>query len=180
MAKPILYLNMGGEMLYVLWKRMVSMQVPADKAQKAMAQLVRNMFAPSMIDTMLQPQDDLGSLGSWKKVFQQLTQHTTMRLNEQSMGKLFELMQMTFKLQVMFTSPQEILDVTSNHLEGIQRIIAEDEELLALVEGCSARVRHTYAQLGTADLCTLRHTLAVFLQESHQRVSFLLSEGPKP
>lgn len=61
---------------------------------------------------------------SHRDLFHQLVHTSIMKLNETSMSKLFDLMLMCFKMQVLLTStPSEIYTVTLNHLKEVMKII---------------------------------------------------------
>lgn len=52
-----------------------------------------------------------------------------MRLNSTSMGKLFDLMLMTVKLQILRTKfPEEIYQITLNHLNALIEILKTTDE----------------------------------------------------
>ena len=68
------------------------------------------------IDELFRPQD-VYSMHSVRQIFDRLAHSSIMRLNESSMDKLFDLMTMGFKYQMLACSyPQELLHVTLNHL----------------------------------------------------------------
>ena len=57
-----------------------------------------------------------------------------MKLNAPSMNKLFDLMLMGFKYQVMLTvSPEEIKDVTMKHLKSMQAMVGSGSTAEELV-----------------------------------------------
>jgi len=50
-----------------------------------------------------------------------------MKLNQTSMNKLFDLMMMTFKFQIMrIKYPEEIYQLTMNHLNMLLEILSKD------------------------------------------------------
>lgn len=56
-----------------------------------------------------------------RSVFKDLAHTSIMRLNEESMAKLYDLMRTVFKYQVFAaTQPQDLLLITLNHLDAIR------------------------------------------------------------
>ena len=67
------------------------------------------------------------SAASTKQIFEKLAHSSIMRLNKSSMDKLYDLMTMGFKYQlIQCSSPQQYLHVTLNHLESLKEILASD------------------------------------------------------
>ena len=62
-------------------------------------------------------------------MFERIVQSSIMRLNRESMDKLYDLMTMVFKYQVlMVPSPRQIVGVTLNHLDTIEGYVKENLE----------------------------------------------------
>merc|ERR1719271_495838 len=120
MTMPILIVNMGGEMVYILEQRLQAQKIPEAKGQKVINDVVRTMYYPRFIEELFKPQE-MYSIQSTRQIFDRLAHSSIMRLNESSMDKLFDLMAMGFKFQLMSCcSPQEMLDVTHNHLQSLR------------------------------------------------------------
>lgn len=57
--------------------------------------------------------------------FKQVVHASIMKLNDNSMGKLYDLMIMVFKYQIYFVSrPRDILLVTLNHLDSMRNLVS--------------------------------------------------------
>ena len=64
------------------------------------------------------------SMVSTRQIFEKLAHSSIMKLNATSMSKLFDLMLMGFKYQVLsVTSPEELYQVTLTHLTTIAGLI---------------------------------------------------------
>merc|ERR1719215_1459974 len=119
MTMPILVVNMGGEMVYILEQRLQAQKIPESKGQKVLSDVVRTMYYPRFIEELFKPQE-MYSIQSTRQIFDRLAHSSIMRLNESSMDKLFDLMAMGFKYQVVSsTMPQEMVDITQNHLDAL-------------------------------------------------------------
>ena len=115
-AMPLVVVNMGGEMVYILAQRLQAQNVAVDKSQRVLQDVIRTMYNKMFIDELFRPQD-VYSMHSVRQIFDRLAHSSIMRLNESSMDKLFDLMTMGFKYQMLACSyPQELLHVTLNHL----------------------------------------------------------------
>jgi hypothetical protein len=54
---PIIVLNMGGEMTYILNQRLQAQSVQDEKAKKVLLDVARAMFSPVFIDELFKPQE---------------------------------------------------------------------------------------------------------------------------
>ena len=124
-AMPILIVNMGGEMVYILAQRLQAQNVPPDKSRRVLQDVIRTMYNKMFIEELFRPQD-VYSMHSTRQIFDRLAHSSIMRLNESSMDKLFDLMTMGFKYQMLACSyPQELLHVTINHLYQLRAKVDE-------------------------------------------------------
>lgn len=113
---PIVVLNMGGEMVYILHQRLQAQTVNSEKADKVLQEVVKAMFSPLFIDELFKPQE-VYSNASTRQIFEKLAHSSIMRLNKVSMDKLYDLMCMGFKYQVIsLTCPQQYVQLTLVHL----------------------------------------------------------------
>mmetsp|Transcript_87815 Transcript_87815/g.235005 ORF Transcript_87815/g.235005 Transcript_87815/m.235005 type:complete len:366 (-) Transcript_87815:134-1231(-) len=177
MAMPILVINMGVEMVYILEQRLSAQKIPGEKGQKVLQDVVKTMYYPRFIDELFKPQK-IYSLQSTRQIFDRLAHSSIMRLNESSMDKLFDLMAMGFKYQlVTCTSPTEIINVTVNHLQCLRNIVKEADSLTALLDQCQATVVRTYGQMSSTECAVVRQTLLSFFQDRKVKVSLFLQEG---
>eukprot|EP00603_Paraphysomonas_imperforata_P014561 CAMPEP_0114454432 /NCGR_PEP_ID=MMETSP0104-20121206/2581_1 /TAXON_ID=37642 ORGANISM="Paraphysomonas imperforata, Strain PA2" /NCGR_SAMPLE_ID=MMETSP0104 /ASSEMBLY_ACC=CAM_ASM_000202 /LENGTH=367 /DNA_ID=CAMNT_0001626821 /DNA_START=21 /DNA_END=1125 /DNA_ORIENTATION=- len=117
---------MGGEMVYILQQRLQAQKVPDDKAVKVLQDVVRAMYSPLFITELFKPQEMYTS-NSTKQIFEKLAHSSIMRLNKQSMEKLYDLMIMGFKYQVIkCTSPFQVLQISLHHLEIMKSLVKSD------------------------------------------------------
>ena len=99
LAMPLIVMNMGGEMVYILEQRLHAQKIPAEKTQKVLADVIRTMYSKKFITELFKPQD-IYTTQSTREIFDRLAHSSIMRLNSSSMEKLFDLMTMGFKYQV--------------------------------------------------------------------------------
>lgn len=165
-AMPLIVLNMGGEMLYILQQRLEAQKVPDSKQAMVMQEVIRTMHYPRFIQELFKPQKTY-SMQSTRQIFDRLAHSSIMRLNESSMDKLFDLMAMGLKFQLMLCGrPEEILEVTLNHLAGMRAHVAENAPAICALVDTTIRMCHDrYDNLSAANFALLRQTLCLFFQD---------------
>lgn len=176
MTMPVLIVNMGGEMVYILEQRLQAQKIPEAKGQKVLNDVVRTMYYPRFVEELFKPQE-MYSIQSTRQIFDRLAHSSIMRLNESSMDKLFDLMAMGFKYQIISCiSPSEMIDVTSNHLDVLRRLVGETPQVGELVEDCIKQVQASYGKMSLADFNALRQSLCTFFQDRKIKVSLFLHD----
>ncbi|CAM4702912.1 unnamed protein product [Leuciscus chuanchicus] len=131
---PLLFINLGGEMLYILDQRLRAQNIPADKAKKVMNDIITTMFNKKFLEELFKPQE-LYSKKALRTVFDRLAHASIMRLNQASMDKLYDLMTMAFKYQVLLCPrPKDILLVSFNHMDAIRDFVKDTPSILSQVD----------------------------------------------
>lgn len=150
-AMPLVIVNLGAEMIYILDQRLKAQCIAEDKSRQVLNDVVRTWFDNKFVEALFKPQQ-LYSLAATREVFERLAHSSIMRLNSSrynnfhqvsvklcdmltlccacSMEKLFDLMVMGLKYQVLACQQaQGILQVTSTlhmvahvlHLEAMRQ-----------------------------------------------------------
>lgn len=108
LAMPIVYMNLGGEMLYVLEERLIAQAIPTSRSYTGailfffrslctvLDQVVSAMFNEEFLNGILQPQQ-LYSQSSLRAIFDKVSQCSVMRLNAASMDKVWIAQRSDFK-----------------------------------------------------------------------------------
>lgn len=175
MTMPILVLNMGGEMIYILEQRLQAQKVPSDKCKKVLNDVVCVMHDSRFVQELFRPQA-MYSMQAARPIFDRLAQASIMRLNQASMDRLFDLMTMVFKYEVMAcTSPTDLVDITQNHFEGFRRLAGSDPSV-HLLDACAQKLEETYSKMSLADLNATRQALCCALQDRKVRTTTLLQK----
>ncbi|XP_077431793.1 protein OSCP1 isoform X1 [Vanacampus margaritifer] len=197
---PLLFINLGGEMLYILDQRLRAQNIPPDKAKKVMNDIITTMFNNKFLEELFKPQE-LYSKKALRTVFDRLAHASIMRLNQASMDKLYDLMTMAFKYQVLLCPrPRDLLLVTFNHMDAIKEFVKDTPCILAQVdetyqqlievhqhfvrwefglfslEGNVVSSFQMYTLLPSGELQLIRQTLLIFFQDMHIRVSIFLKD----
>ncbi|XP_036371917.1 protein OSCP1a isoform X2 [Megalops cyprinoides] len=173
---PLLFINLGGEMLYILDQRLQAQNIPVDKAKKVMNDIIITMFNRKFMEELLKPQE-LYSNKALRTVFERLAHSSIMRLNQASMDKLYDLMIMAFKYQVMLCPrPKDLLLVSFNHLDAIKDFVRDVPSVLNQVDETHRLLIEMYVPLSAGEFHLIRQTLLLFFQDLHIRVSIFLKD----
>ncbi|XP_074653497.1 protein OSCP1-like [Tubulanus polymorphus] len=173
---PLLFINLGGEMMYILDQRLRAQNIPGEKATRVMHDIVSTMFSKRFMEELFKPQE-LYSKKALRTVFDRLAHASIMRLNSASMDKLYDLMTMAFKYQVsLCLQPKEILLVTLNHMDSIRAFVNDSHNIRQQVENVYRLLIQNYASLSSGDFQLIRQTLLSFFQDMHIRVSIFLKD----
>ncbi|XP_023367946.1 protein OSCP1 isoform X1 [Otolemur garnettii] len=183
---PLLFLNLGGEMLYILDQRLRAQNIPGDKARKdewtevdrkrVMNDIISTMFNRKFIEELLKPQE-LYSKKALRTVYDRLAHASIMRLNQASMDKLYDLMTMAFKYQILLCPrPRDVLLITFNHLDAIKGFIQDSPTIMHQVDETFRQLTEIYGGLSAGEFQLIRQTLLIFFQDLHIRVSIFLKD----
>ncbi|KAL8619017.1 hypothetical protein ACOMHN_020715 [Nucella lapillus] len=173
---PLLFINLGGEMMYILDQRLRAQSIAQEKAQKVLNDIVATMFNKRFMEELFKPQP-LYSKKAMRTVFDRLAHASIMRLNAASMDKLYDLMTMAFKYQVsLCLRPKDILLITLNHMDAMRTYVQGHSAVRQQVEGVYRLLFETYSSLPDGEFQLIRQTLLCFFQDMHIRVSIFLKE----
>lgn len=111
-ALPVLFLNLAGEMLYVLDQRLYAQKIASEKGKKSkihfliqlieilgsvykflkisitvLEDIITNLFSERFLDEIFKPQE-MCSKKAVKTIFERLAHTSIMRLNQNSMDKV--------------------------------------------------------------------------------------------
>ncbi|XRB04374.1 Oscp1 protein [Pycnococcus provasolii] len=174
-AMPFLVVALGCEMVYILEQRLRAQSVAGEKAVRVLGDIARTLFAERFMEEVLKPQACY-SVASLRQIFERVAHSSIMRLSESSMDKLFDLMVMGAKYQlVALTSPQEVLRITDVHLSSVAKLLQEPP-LVQIVENVKTKLLKRYAQYEYEDWNDVRSTLLNALQDKRVKVSLFLHE----
>lgn len=173
-AMPFLIVNYGAEMVFILDQRLQAQSVASEKASKVLHDVIKAMFAPTFVDELLRPQP-LYTPAQTKEIFDRLAHSSIMRLSENSMDKLYDLMTMGCKYQyVTLRHPYEVIELTLNHLLHIKGSLTSESAVLNDVEN---HLRTLSASLSCGLLAEVRQQLLNFFQGKRVKVSLFLQES---
>ncbi|KAL7381324.1 hypothetical protein ABVT39_003997 [Epinephelus coioides] len=178
---PLVFINLGGEMLYILDQRLQALNTSEDNSEKVMNDIVGTLFSKDFMDELLKPQQ-LYSHRTMKTVLTRIAHASIMRLNPASMDRLYELMVMAFKYQVFLCPrPKDLLLITYNHIDTVREFVKDTPVLVNQVDETHRKIIEVYSSLPEGEFQLLRQTLLIFFQDLHVRVSlFLKNQAQNP
>lgn len=182
MAMPIIIYCLGGEMVYILCSRLKAQEIPDDKSVKVIHDVVQSLFDRKFI-AELTKKKEMAKHQEVRQMFDKLAHSSIMRLNPTSMAKLFELMLMALKLQILRAKyAEEIYKVALNHLESVLTILIKQDpkgniQLIEYVTEAMDKFNLNYKKLTPYDYIVLRETLLRFLQGKNVKVSIFIQES---
>ncbi|KAI3420925.1 Protein oscp1 [Globodera pallida] len=107
-AMPFLFMNMGGEMAYILEQRLQAQNVGDQRSSRVLCEIVAVMLSKSFLDELFEPREMYTKSGL-RQHFEQIAHSSVMRLNDASLIKLFDLMIMAVKYQFLLCKePSEL------------------------------------------------------------------------
>ena len=176
LALPFLIINMGGEMIFILNQRLLAQKIPVDKADKVRSDVIRHLFSNDFISELIQPQP-LYSMTSTRQVFDKIAQSSIMKLQTSSMNKLFDLMLMGVKMQILnLTYPEELLKLCLNHIQELS-LLTSSKECLACLNSTNEKLVKNYANLSSAVFGRIRQALLRFFQNRLVKVTMFIHGG---
>ncbi|OZC08215.1 hypothetical protein X798_04774 [Onchocerca flexuosa] len=183
---PLLFLNMGSEMVYILQQRLKAQKVSKEKSTQVLRDILHILFNTKFLKELFKPQL-ICSRQIMRIFFEKLVHSSIMRLNETSMDKLYALMTMTYKYQLQLCNgPENIVFITLNHLDCIREILPEDEKLnqflnvahrMVVSHFSVFKVIVTYHEIPLWEQAMIRSCLLNFFQNSRVNVSLFLREN---
>ena len=148
-----------------------------------MNDIVSTMFNRRFIEEIFAKHQPIYSRRVLKTMFDKLAHASIMRLNSNSMDKLYDLMTMAVKYQVLMChNPKHIISVTLNHLDAILRYVT-CSSVRKNVEVAFEYFVQNYSGMSVGELQAIRYIskLRINLVCSHRKVLYpeLLSRHPR-
>ncbi|KAL0478482.1 OSCP1 [Acrasis kona] len=165
-------------MIYILEQRLQAQNISAEKSRKVISDVTKTMFNQQFVQELVKPQK-LYNSESVREIFNKLAHSSIMKLSTASMDKLYDLMLMGFKHAIVeCKQPQELLQVTLNHFDSIERLLAGgDAEPMDCLTHAITSMLEVSTKMGIYDYYLLRHKLACFFQDKNVKVSLFLTSG---
>lgn len=172
---PFVVINLGAEMVFILEQRLRAQSIEADKSQKVLQEILKFMFNKSFLDELFKPQER-HSYTATKHLFTKLAHSSVMKLNENSMSKLFDLMVMGVKFQIISTTiPEELYHLTMKHLEELYKLVSGSVAETYL-DDCKTAFVSMCKGFTAYDFTMIKQNLLAFFQDRHVKVSLFIQE----
>ncbi|XP_043251307.1 LOW QUALITY PROTEIN: protein OSCP1 [Colletes gigas] len=175
-ATPILYLNMGGEMLYVLRQRLKAQKINVDKTIQVLDDVTAALLNPKILSSIF-VEKPLIEMSILRSTLECVVLSSLVKLDINSMNKLFDLMIMMVKYQLTAaTGPKEVILLTLNHTDAMRDMVnnSNAQECVGLVH---QMVVDFYNHLTCEEVWNARNDCLKVLEPYCVKVSLLLSLG---
>ena len=181
MSMPVIINCLGGEMIYILCSRLKAQSISQEKSIRVIKD-IGNLLYNKKFQNDLYIHKKPNKHQEVKSIFESLAHSSIMRLNTTSMNKLFELMLMTLKLQILRTRyPEEIYQIVINHFYGVIEIMKmidpNDTELIDMLKNAMNNFMNIYGKLNPYDYVILKSVILRFLQGKNVKVSIFIQEN---
>ena len=181
MSMPIIMNCLGGEMIYILCSRLKAQKISIDKSICVIKDICNILFSKKFQNELYIHKKPFKHQ-EVKSIFESFAHSSIMRLNTMSMNKLFELMLMTLKLQILRTRyPEEIYQVTLNHYLGILEILNsiefDNKLLINRIQEEMLNFKQNYSHLYPYDYIILKSVILRFLQGRNVKVSIFIQDN---
>ncbi|XP_072530363.1 protein OSCP1a isoform X1 [Salminus brasiliensis] len=135
------------------------------------------MFSKAFMGELMKPQD-LYSHRALRCVLTRLAHTSIMRLNPASMDRLYDLMTMAFKYQLLLCPrPRDLLLISCNHIDAVREMVKSSPCLVNQINDAQRQIIEMYSPLSDGELQFMRQTLLALFQDMHTRVSIFLKEN---
>ncbi|XP_053997054.1 protein OSCP1 [Hylaeus anthracinus] len=173
---PILYLNMGGEMLYVLRQRLKAQKISVDKTIQVLDDVTTALLNPKILSSIF-VEEPLTEMSILRSTLECVVLSSIVKLDINSMNKLFDLITMMVKYQLTAaTGPREVILLTLNHTDAMRDMVSNTN-----AQQCIGLVHHMvidfYDHLTCEDVWNARNDCLKLLKPYCVKVSILLSLG---
>lgn len=175
-ATPFLYLNMGGEMLYVLRQRLKAQKISVDKTIQVLDDVTAALLNPKILSSVFE-ESQLTEMPFLRSTLECVALSSIMKLDKNSMDKLFDLMIVIVKYQLtVATGPREIILLTLNHIDAMRDMVSNPsaQQCVGLVH---QMVIDFYGSLTCDEIWAARSVCLKQLEPYCVKVSILLRLG---
>lgn len=179
---PIMVINMAGEMIYVLEQRLKcfffkAQSVEEEKSSKVLCDIICTLTNKEFMEQLFKPQE-LYEKTKMRHFFETLVHSSIMRLNISSMDKLYALMTMAFKYQIIkCVDAEQLILITLNHLDEMMAIAKNNDTLKLQLEEVYDRILIGYKNLKSWEYYIIRNCLLNYFVDFKIRIALLLKIG---
>ncbi|XP_038222526.1 protein OSCP1 [Zerene cesonia] len=174
-ATPFIVINLGCEMVYVVEQRLKMQNIPVDKSEIVLTDIITVLLHPKLLEELFIPQP-VAPHAVIKQLLEDISASSIMRLDTYSMNKLWDLMTMIFKWQLSVATNQSIFDISRRHLKCVATLLPAHFPR-NIIEDTTKRF-DALAMIFTAnDYKCLCNTLVLWFSEYHSKISVLLRLG---
>ncbi|XP_022118299.2 protein OSCP1 [Pieris rapae] len=174
-ATPLIVINLGCEMVYVIEQRLMMQKIPINKSEKVLTEIVTVLLHPKLMEDLFLPQP-VAPHPVIKQLISDISASSIMKLDEYSTNKLWDLITMIFKWQISVGTNQNIFDITRRHLSGIAALMPITFPKNIFKEAID-NFDTLINKLSDEDYKDLSNTIILWFTQYHSKISVLLRLG---
>ncbi|KAH8320900.1 hypothetical protein KR067_011894 [Drosophila pandora] len=168
-------------MLYVIDQRLKAQNIAEDKSVQVIHDITTVMLEPKFIDSLINGSKhtnaQLLTAEHCKFMLNDIATCSLMRLDEQSMAKLWNLMTMVYKWQLFVSRHQHhLLEITFRHLEAINRLYPDAKRHM-LIDFTKNTLLDFWNASGEEAQLSIYQTNQAWLQCFNTKISLLIRLG---
>ncbi|XP_016958689.1 protein OSCP1 [Drosophila biarmipes] len=180
-ANVFILVNLGCEMLYVIDQRLKAQQIAQDKSVQVIHDVTTVLLEPKFIDSLLNGSKSnsaqLLTAEHCKFMLNDIATCSLMRLDEQSMSKLWNLMTMVYKWQLFVSRHQHhLLEITFRHLDAVYRLYPDAKRHM-LIDFTKNTLLDFWNACGEEAQLSIYQTNRAWLQCFNTKISLLIRMG---
>ncbi|XP_001361597.3 protein OSCP1 isoform X1 [Drosophila pseudoobscura] len=180
-ANVFILVNLGCEMLYVIDQRLKAQQIAKDKSVQVIHDVTSVLLDPKFIDSLLNGSKhnnaQLLTVEHCKFMLNDIATCSVMRIDEQSMGKLWNLMTMLYKWQLFVSKHQHhLLEITFRHLEAINKMYPDSKRHM-LIDFTKNTLLDFWNASGEEAQLSIYNTNKAWLECFNTKISLLIRLG---
>lgn len=157
-------------------QRLRAQNIPQIRGQKVINEIAATFLNEKFLHEIFKPQLMYTNQELYL-LFKEIAHASVMKLNDISMGKLYDLMIMVFKHQLYFSrQPRDLLLITLNHLDSLRNLVSSPSVYQQL-DSVYCIFMKTYFSMQEAELLNIRYSLLNYLQDIRIKVSVFLRLG---
>ncbi|EAT44662.1 AAEL003997-PA, partial [Aedes aegypti] len=166
-------------MLYVIDQRLKAQAIPLDKSAQVLREITEVLLDPKFLHYISTAyQHNMLTVQQTRILLTDIACCSLMRLDVNSMDKLWDLMIMIFKWQMYLTnkSAQAMMDLTFRHLDGIGRLIPEMKKQI-LIDNVKKSLIEMWEPLCEDDQTIVHRRVYKWLKPYTTKISILIRMG---
>ncbi|XP_061399997.1 protein OSCP1 [Musca vetustissima] len=180
-ANVFIIVNLGCEMLYVIEQRLQAQKIAKEKSIQVLHDITSVLLEPKFLNSLIVGSTTVGGQclteDNCKFMLKDIATCSLMRLDDVSMGKLWNLMTMIYKWQLFHTKYQyQLMDITFRHLAGVN-LLYPNEKHSQLVDVAKNRLLDFWNSCSDEEQNNIYYTNKLWLEPYHTKISLLIRLG---
>uniref|UniRef100_A0A1I8MB51 Uncharacterized protein n=1 Tax=Musca domestica TaxID=7370 RepID=A0A1I8MB51_MUSDO len=180
-ANVFIIVNLGCEMLFVIDQRLQAQKIAKEKSIQVLHDITSVLLEPKFINSLIVGSTTTGgqclSEEHCKFMLKDIATCSLMRLDDVSMGKLWNLMTMIYKWQLFHTKYQyQLMDITFRHLAGVNQLYPSEKHS-QIIDVAKNTLLDFWNSCTDEEQNNIYYTNKLWLEAFHTKISLLIRLG---